>query len=129
MYNSIWYYSLNKPYLSPPDEIFAPVWIFLYITMAISLILFIVNKTDQNKLSGYTYFGLQLIINLLWSPAFFMLQNIRLALIVIISLDIFVILTIQEFYKMNKVSGLILLPYLFWIIFATYLNIGYIVLN
>lgn len=129
MYNSIWYYSLNKPYLSPPDEIFAPVWIFLYITMAISLILFIVNKTDQNKLSGYTYFGLQLIINLLWSPAFFMLQNIRLALIVIISLDIFVILTIQEFYKMNKVSGLILLPYLFWILFATYLNIGYIVLN
>lgn len=78
---------------------------------------------------GYIYFSTQLILNLLWTPAFFYLQNILLAVIIIILLDIFVVLTIKSFYKVSKISGLILIPYLIWIFFATYINIGYLVLN
>lgn len=128
MFNSAWYYNLLKPPFSPPDWVFSPVWSVLYFTIFISLLLYIF-KPAKNKKIGYIYFILQLILNLLWTPAFFYLQNIKLALIVIIFLDIFVIFTIKKFYFVSKLSGLILIPYLIWILFATYLNIGYLVLN
>lgn len=128
MFKSVWYYNLTKPPLAPPDWIFPPVWSILYFSMLVALLLYLFKPT-QNKKSGYIYFIAQLFLNLLWTPAFFYLQNIVLALIVIILLDIFVILTIKSFYKVSKISCLILIPYLVWILFATYLNIGYLVLN
>ena len=128
MFKSVWYYNLTKPPLAPPDWIFPPVWSILYFSMLIALLLYLF-KPAQNKKLGYIYFIAQLILNFLWTPTFFYLQNIVLALIVIILLDIFVILTIKSFYKVSKISGLILMPYLLWILFATYLNIGYLVLN
>ena len=128
MFKSIWYYNLLKPPFTPPDWIFMPVWSSIYFTMFIALLLYIF-KPAQNKNSGYIYFTGQLILNFLWTPAFFYLKNIVLALMVIIFLDIFVILTIKYFYKVSKISALILMPYLVWILFATYLNIGYLVLN
>ena len=128
MFKSVWYYNLTKPPLAPPDWIFPPVWSILYFSMLVALLLYLFKPT-QNKKSGYIYFIAQLFLNLLWTPAFFYLQNIVLALIVIILLDIFVILTIKSFYKVSKISCLILIPYLVWILFATYFNIGYLVLN
>ncbi|CDE97697.1 tryptophan-rich sensory protein [Clostridium sp. CAG:813] len=128
MFKSVWYYNLTKPPLAPPDWIFPPVWSILYFSMLVALLLYLF-KPSQNKKSGYIYFIAQLILNFLWTPTFFYLQNIVLALIVIILLDIFVILTIKSFYKVSKISSLILIPYLIWILFATYLNIGYLVLN
>ena len=126
MFKSVWYYNLTKPPLAPPDWIFPPVWSILYFSMLVALLLYLF-KPAQNKKSGYIYFAVQLI--LLWAIVFFYLKNMFLALIVIILLDIFVILTIKSFYKVSKISGLILIPYLIWILFATYLNIGYLVLN
>lgn len=128
MFKSVWYYNLLKPPLSPPDGVFLPVWSVLYFTIFISLVLYI-NKSAKNKEIGYVYFTLQLIFNVLWTPAFFYLKNIILALIVIIFLDIFVFLTIKKFYSVSKLSGLILVPYFIWILFATYLNMGYLILN
>lgn len=128
MFKSVWYYNLTKPPLAPPDWIFPTVWSILYFSMLVALLLYLF-KPAQNKKSSYIYFITQLFLNLLWTPAFFYLQNIVLALIVIILLDIFVILTIKSFYKVSKISCLILIPYLVWILFATYLNIGYLVLN
>ena len=78
---------------------------------------------------GYTYFILQVILNILWTPSFFILNNPALALIDIIALDIFVLLNIIEFYKISKFSGLLLIPYLLWLLFATYLNAGILILN
>lgn len=129
MYNSIWYNSLTKPLLSPPAKIFPPVWIILYILIFISLSLFIFAKSDNSKRKGYIFFAIQIILNLLWSPVFFLMQNIGLALFVIILLDIFVILTINNFCKFSKMAAFLLIPYLLWIIFATYLNIAYYMLN
>lgn len=128
MFKSIWYYNLLKPPFAPPDWIFSPVWSILYCTIVIALLLYIF-KPAENKKSGYIYFATQLILNCLWTPAFFYLQNILLALIIIILLDIFVLLTIYSFYKVSKFASLILIPYLIWILFATYLNIGYLILN
>lgn len=128
MFKSVWYYNLIKPPFTPPDWVFPPVWSILYSTILVALLLYIVKPT-QNKKSGYIYFTTQLIFNLLWTPVFFYLKNMFLALIMIIFLDIFTILTIKSFYKVSKISALILIPYLIWILFATYLNIGYFLLN
>lgn len=128
MFNSDWYYSLIKPYLAPPDWLFKPVWIFLYLTIVAALILYYKKPASDKKL-GYFYFIVQLLLNLAWAPIFFGTKNIISGLIVIILLDIFVFLTIRKFYSVSKVSGYILLPYFLWILFATYLNIGYLVLN
>ena len=103
------------------------------LTLKVFKRLFMRDKTkDKSRFLqelGYIYFIAQLIFNLLWTPSFFYLKNIVLALIVVIFLDIFVVLAVKSFYKVSKISGLILIPYLIWILFATYLNIGYFVLN
>ena len=129
MFNTIWYDTLAKPFLTLPSEVFAPAWIILYITILASLIVFTITKTRRNKIKGYTCFLIQLLLNIAWAPVFFTMENIVLALIIILLLDIFVILTIKEFYKISQISAGILLPYLIWIIFATYLNIGILILN
>lgn len=128
MYNSEWYNSLISPTLAPPNWVFAPVWTILYITIFLALLFYIIKKSE-NKLEGYTYFTIQLFLNLIWSPAFFVLQNIQAAMIIILLLDLFVILTIRRFYLVSKTAGILLIPYLAWIIFATYLNAGYLILN
>lgn len=128
MFNSIWYENLTRPFLSPPRWVFAPVWGFLYLTIFISFVLYFLKK-DKNKLKGYIYFSIQIILNFLWTPAFFGAKNILLALIIIILLDIFLILTIKNFYPVSKIASILLIPYLIWTLFATYLNFSYFILN
>ena len=122
MLDLTWYTTLEKPALTPPVWVFAPAWIFLYITIFAALLLFTVTRTRKSKIMGYT-------LNILWTPSFFILNNPALALIDIIAMDIFVLLNIIEFYKISKFSGLLLIPYLLWLIFATYLNAGILILN
>lgn len=128
MFNQIWYDSLIRPPIAPPSYVFAPVWTVLYITIFVSLFLYI--KTPAlNKKEGYYYFATQLILNFLWTPIFFGLMNMTLALVDIVLMDIFTVFTIRRFYLVSKTSALILLPYLVWILFATYLNFAYLVVN
>lgn len=128
MYNSSWYYNLIKPPFSPPDWIFSPVWSFLYVTIFAALLLYI-KSSARNKKWGLTFFVAQMGLNIVWSQIFFGFKNISLALLVIVLLDTFIILTIKNFYSASKPAGIILIPYLVWILFATYLNFGYFVLN
>lgn len=128
MYNSIWYNSLTKPFLAPPDAIFAPVWGVLYILIFAALFIYIFKKAE-NKESGYLFFGIQLLLNIIWSPIFFGAHSILGALIVIVFLDTFVFLTIRKFYSIKNSAGILLIPYFIWCLFATYLNIGYLLLN
>ena len=129
MYDSIWYDLLNKPPLTPPSEMFLPVWSILYVMIFCSLIIFIFSFSRRNKIKGCTFFMIQIILNLLWSPAFFYLQSIGLALFIVVLLDIFVTLTIIEFWNVSKLSATLLIPYFVWILFATYLNIGFFRFN
>lgn len=124
-----WYSTLIQPPLKPPAWLFAPVWTVLYITMAVSLFLYARKYTIKNKAWGYVLFFTQILVNLSWSPAFFGLKNIGLALALIILLDILVFFNIIEFFKVSKSAGRCLIPYFIWILFATYLNLGIFILN
>jgi len=129
MKNLDWFHQLNNPPLTPPDWIFTPIWILIYISIAISFILYIKDGKLKNKKRGIYFFTIQMILNLLWNQAFFNMQNIKLALIIILTLFLSIILTINIFYKYSKISAYILIPYLLWVSFATYLNVGYFILN
>ena len=128
MYNSEWYNSLTKPVFSPPDWVFAPVWMVLYTLLFISFIIY-VSKKEKDKTRGFVWFILQLVFNIAWSPAFFFYENMCLALVIVFLLDIAVFMTIKEFYRVSKVASYLLFPYFVWVLFATYLNAGYIILN
>ncbi len=112
-----WYALLNKPSFSPPNWLFGPVWTILYTLIGISLYLIWTNKKGTLKL-----FLFHLFLNAIWSPIFFGAKNLGLAFIVILIMDITLIIVIRNFYKINKVAGLILIPYLIWISFASLLN-------
>lgn len=122
MYNSVWYLMLPKPFLMPPNWLFAPVWTILYLIIFVSFLVYTTTHSRTSKVSGYVYFLIQLLLNILWSPAFFVLKNVGLALIMILLLDIFVYLMIRKFHEVSRFSAIILYPYFLWIIFATYLN-------
>jgi len=128
MFNSNWYETLNSPLLTPPNSVFAPVWIILYFLIFVSLMVYILSE-NKDKKYGYLFFIIQLFLNLMWVPVFFLKRNILGALFLIILLDIFVFLTLKKFYKISKWSGHLLIPYFLWILFATYLNFGYFFLN
>ena len=115
------YQDLNKPPLSPPGIIFPIVWTILYIIMGYSFY----KQDEQNKTIYYT----QLVVNGLWSIFFFVFKWYLFSFIWIILLIILVIIMIKEFYKLNKLSGLINIPYLIWLIFAAYLSFGIYILN
>lgn len=124
-----WYAALEKPMLNPPNWVFGPVWSVLYILMGIALALIILEPGKQPKKKAYIWFGLQLALNTLWSLVFFGLHSPWLGVVVIIALIVSIILTIREFYKINKYSAWLLAPYLAWVCFATYLTIGIASLN
>lgn len=121
------YDSLEKIFLSPPGYLFPIVWTILYILMGISYGI-LKNLKLVNLEINLIYFS-QLIINLLWPIIFFVLKWRFIAFIWIILLILLVTYMIIKFYIKNKISGLIQIPYLIWLIFAAYLNLGIYLLN
>ncbi len=124
---SIDYNSLQKPFLSPPGIAFPIVWTILYILMGISYGILEEKSLIDTKTQVIYY--LQLFVNALWSIIFFTLKWRLFAFIWIILLDILVVLMIVNFYKKNKLSGIIQIPYLLWALFASYLNLFIYLLN
>ena len=118
-----WYADLQKPLFSPPNWIFAPVWILLFTLMGISLYLILKENLNDNTVKiGIAIFSFQLILNIGWSFLFFSLQNILYALFEIIILWLAILFTISQFWKINKKSSYLLIPYLLWVTFAAILN-------
>lgn len=127
MSGSIDYESLKQPVLSPPSWIFPVMWTLLYILMGVSYGL-LEEKNVMDK-SAKTIYYIQLGINALWSIIFFVLKARLFAFIWILILDIAVIVFLSVFYKRNKTAGLLQIPYLLWVLFASYLNLGVYLLN
>ena len=124
---SIDYDSLEKPFLSPPSILFPIMWTILYILMGVSYgILKDKSLIDSNSRAIYY---LQLFVNAMWSIFFFTLKWRLFAFICILLLDVLVVIMIFNFYKKNKISGLLQIPYLIWILFASYLNLSIYLLN
>jgi benzodiazapine receptor len=124
---SIDYNSLQKPPLSPPSILFPIVWTILYLLMGISY--GIIDSKSLIELKTKIIYSLQLFVNATWSLIFFTLKWRLFAFIWIIILNILVIVMIIDFFKKNKTAGLLQIPYLLWIIFASYLNLGVYLLN
>lgn len=121
------YSSLIKPPLSPPSITFPIVWTIIYILMGISYLIFKNNSFYTLKEDKIYY--LQLFVNLLWSIFFFIFKWYFFTIIWTILLLILVIYLIYLFYNKNKLSAYLNIPYLIWLIFATYLTIGIYILN
>ncbi len=118
-----WYAYLQKPELSPPNWLFGPVWITLYILMGIAAALVWQKELRDNQVKrALSIFILQLVLNTLWSIIFFGLKNPGLALIEIIIMWLTILWTIISFYKVSRPAAYLLLPYILWVSFATYLN-------
>ncbi|SIP92583.1 TspO/MBR family protein [Maribacter ulvicola] len=118
-----WYLTLHKPNFNPPNWIFAPVWTVLYILMGVS-VGWVWAKGFHHKWvkTGLYHFGLQLLLNALWSIIFFGLKQPFFALLIIITLVIVLSLTIKWFKVVSKFAAYLLIPYLIWVCFATVLN-------
>jgi len=129
VFNTVWYDNLIKPFLNPPAWIFPPVWIILYCSILISFIFYTVSITNKKKFDGYVLFLIHMVFNFLWSPIFFILHKMDIALAIVILMDITAILLIRKFFSVSKISGFILVPYFCWILFATYLNTAFLILN
>lgn len=117
------YNSLNQPPFSPPRFIFPIVWTILYILMGVSA--YFVSKKNDILVIYY----IQLGVNALWSIIFFIFKWRLFAFIWIILLIVLVILMIIRFYKVDKTAAYLQIPYLLWILFASYLNLGIYLLN
>lgn len=125
--SSIDYNSLTKPFLAPPSIVFPIVWSILYIIMGISYGILESNEQIDGKINLIYY--IQLGVNALWSIFFFLLKWRLFSFIWILLLAVLVIVMIIKFYQKNKVAGLIQIPYLLWVLFASYLNIAIYILN
>jgi benzodiazapine receptor len=124
-----WFLTLAKPSFNPPSWVFGPVWTILYIMIGISLFLIWKAKTKSPKKTAYWVFGVQIILNALWSIAFFGMQNPGLAFLVIALLWISIIINAILFYKISKPAGYLLIPYWLWVSFASALNFAIWMLN
>ena len=122
-----WYSQLIKSNYNPPDWIFAPIWITLYLMMTMAIWLFWHSKKrDMNTI--YIYF-IHIVFNTTWSIVFFGLHQIFLALVALIVLIFLIIILIQRFKRVNLLSYYLMIPYLLWTVYALFLNFNLLILN
>ena len=125
-----WYADLNKPFFTPPGWLFGPVWILIYFLMGISAYLIYERGFKKDEVKNALYlFGTQLGLNTLWSFIFFGYKLPFLAFAEIVILWLFIKLTIKAFLKINRLAGYLMIPYLFWVTYASVLNLAIAVMN
>ena len=127
LYKEPWYSSIIKPSFNPPEWVFAPVWITLYIAMSFAIWLIWINSERKEKII-YIYF-IHLLINGSWSIFFFGLHLILASLIIIVIIIFFVVWLIKLYYPINKLSSFLMVPYLMWLSYAFVLNFYIFILN
>ena len=121
-----WYPTFIKPVVTPPNIVFPIAWSIIYVCMGLSIGL-LINSTIERRRFFIKAFVFQLFFNFTWSISFFYIQNPLIGFINILLLDIFVINYTLKSYQVNKTSSILFIPYVIWLLFATYLN-GYILM-
>ncbi len=125
-----WYATLQKPTLNPPSWVFGPVWTTLFaLTGIAAYLIYEKGIKKKNVRLALGFFALQLVLNTLWSILFFGFKSPGLALIEIAFLWLSILCCVVLFYKIRKVAAYFLLPYIFWVSFAMYLNFELWMLN
>jgi translocator protein len=122
-----WYSGLAKPSFTPPNAVFGPVWTILYVMMAVAV--WRIGAADPARKRAVAFFVVQLALNAIWSPVFFGLAAPRLGLGIIIMLLVALTATLAMFWRIDRLAGLLLAPYLAWVCYATALNAAIAALN
>ena len=124
------YPALIQPPFSPPGWIFPVVWTVLYLLMGwASCRVSASDAPREKKLQALTVYALQLLVNFIWSPVFFGLEMRLLAFVILVLLWLLICLTIHKISAIDEKAGDLLLPYILWVTFAGYLNLGTYLLN
>ena len=123
-----WYQTIQKPSWNPPSWIFGPVWTTLYALMAVAVWRIGVPRSAAQK-RAVVLFVVQLLLNGIWSPAFFGLESPLLGLIIIVPMWIAIAMTLVAFWRLDRTAGLLMAPYLLWVSYATMLNGAIYALN
>ena len=126
---NIWYQNLIKPEITPPAVFFSVVWTFLYIFMAVAFVCIFSDLKFREKIFPLSLFVIQLLLNILWTPVFFVWHNIGLALSIAILLFVVVTMTTFSFFKYSKAAGFLFMPYMIWCACAVWLNYKILILN
>jgi benzodiazapine receptor len=125
-----WHQNLNKPFFTPPNWIFGPVWTTLYILMALSAFLIWKRGLENRPVKiAFGFFIAQLVLNALWTPLFFGLKSPLIAFLEILILWTFILVTIVRFIKLSLPAAVMLVPYILWTSYAAVLNAVIYLLN
>ena len=124
-----WYQELAKPSFTPPDWVFTPIWITLYLLMGVSVWLVWWRAENRNRRVPMTAFGVQLALNLAWSFIFFGARSIGWAAIELGFLWVAIAVNISVFWGIDRLASGLLVPYFLWASFAAVLNISIYALN
>ena len=126
IYKEPWYSQIIQPFFSPPSSVFGPVWTTLYILMSIAIWLNWISNKDKNSVKIYF---VHIFFNGTWSIVFFGFHQILLALLNLLIILFFIIWLMRIYHKKNKLSFLLMLPYLLWSSYALILNANIFYLN
>lgn len=124
------YEAFNKPFFSPPGWVFPVVWTILYFLMAVAAYrIWMKGKSGEDVRKALILFAIQLFLNFLWSLIFFRFRLYAIAFLELLLLLVFILLTTFEFFKIDKTSGYLMIPYIAWVSFAGVLNYAIWMLN
>ena len=121
-YGNGWFDALQKPSFMPPGWAFGVVWPILYALMGVAVALILVEPPSPRRQAALTLFFIQLVLNFAWSPIFFAAHDITTAKIVIFVMAATAAAAAGQFLRLRKAAGLLMTPYLAWLIFAATLN-------
>lgn len=124
-----WYPTLVAPPLTPPSWVFGPVWTVLFAAIGAAAYLVYRRRDHPIRTRALALFGVQLALNVSWSFAFFGAQSPAAGLAVILALDVAILATMALFDRVDRRATALMLPYLAWVLFATYLTVGFWTLN
>ena len=124
-----WYAHLEKSSLTPPGWVFPIAWTLLYIAIGVALYLFLVQAPPPKRRAGLVVFAIQLVLNGAWSWIFFGLHEVAAALVEIVALWLAIVATLVVFRRSSRAAATLLVPYLAWVSFATYLTFAIWIMN
>lgn len=124
-----WFQTINKPSWNPPNWIFGPMWTTLYILMGAAFGRIWHMSDSPAKKTAMIFFVVQFVLNLTWTPVFFGMHQISFALGIILVLLFLIMITIRQFMRLDKTAGMMLIPYVLWVTFASFLNYTIMTLN
>ncbi|MBQ3073629.1 MAG: tryptophan-rich sensory protein [Ruminococcus sp.] len=121
--------SLNKPPLSPPGWLFPVVWTILFVLMGIASYIVLERGSFAETRTALFFYGVQLFFNFFWSIFFFNFELYYFSFLWLLALWVLIIITAVLFFRISKPAGYLMIPYILWVTFAGYLNLGIAILN